>query len=116
MTFNGDKVETKTFSPVTGGTNPFGIRDEFTISVDFQQTDRVITTKSFSATILGDKIADVDASAGSTATTDYSGSADAWAAVITTGEGSVVTSSQKLSVPAALTSPMRLWKQRTCPR
>ena len=105
MTFNGDKVETKTFSPVTGGTNPFGIRDEFTISVDFQQADRVITTKNFSATILGDKIADVDAAAGSVAATDYSGDADAWAAVITTDEGSVVTASQKLRVSAAPDKP-----------
>lgn len=116
MTFNGNKVETKTFSPVTGGTNPFGIRDEFTITVDFEQNDRVITTKGFTATLLGDKIADVTAASGSKAETAYDGDAEAWAAVIATDNGSVVTASQKFETSAgSLKSPPKLRKRWTCP-
>lgn len=73
--------------------------------MDFEQNDRVITTKGFTATLLGDKIADVTAASGSKAETAYDGDAEAWAAVIATDNGSVVTASQKFETSAAPEKP-----------
>lgn len=44
---NGDSVSMYAFSPYTGGTTPFGVRDDFTVEVDFQETTRSLTTHQF---------------------------------------------------------------------
>ncbi|MFA6694054.1 MAG: metallophosphoesterase, partial [Bacillota bacterium] len=57
MSFCGNTVSTKTFSPITGGKNPHGNRDEFTISIDFIPPKREITTAFFSAAVTKTEIA-----------------------------------------------------------
>ncbi|MCI9415363.1 MAG: hypothetical protein HFJ79_09355 [Clostridiales bacterium] len=115
MQITGNSIHTKTFSPVTGGTNPFGIRDEFTIDVDLQQANRVINTESFSASILGDKIADASVEAGKTATASYTGSARAWAATVTADGATVTTAAQSFdkgtepSKPSDANTPVDLY-------
>ncbi len=44
---NGDMVSFFAYSPYTDGTTPFGVRDDFTVEVDFQETTRTITVHSF---------------------------------------------------------------------
>ncbi|MGN0172092.1 MAG: dockerin type I domain-containing protein [Acutalibacteraceae bacterium] len=55
MTITGDSVANVTYSPVTGGTNPYGDRESFTINVDFGTADRVLTTTGFSAAVKGEE-------------------------------------------------------------
>lgn len=51
--FTDGTVTMDTFSPVTGGTRPFGIRDHFTLDVDFLAPNREITAFSFTARLTG---------------------------------------------------------------
>lgn len=56
MTITGNTVATTTFSPVTGGANPFGNRDQFTLNVDFAAPSREITTTFFSVAVIDTEI------------------------------------------------------------
>ncbi len=91
MTFSGNLVKTKTFSPVTGGKNPFGLRDEFEITVDFQPPKRQLTTYAFAAVELGGEIETIVLEGGKTYQSRYTGSAEALVAAISTSSGSVYT-------------------------
>ena len=87
---------------------------EFYITVDFEQNEPCDYDRGATAALLGDKIADMTAASGSKAKTAYDGDAEAWAAVIATDNGSVVTASQKFETSAAPETPQlrKLW---TCP-
>lgn len=51
---NGDSVSMFAYSPYTGGTTPFGVRDDFTVEVDFFETTRTITTHHFAVSASGE--------------------------------------------------------------
>lgn len=91
MTFLGNLVKTKTFSPVTGGKNPFGMRDEFEITLDFQAPKRQLTTYAFAAVEVGREIETVTLEGGKDYKNRYTGSAKALAAAISTSSGTVFT-------------------------
>ncbi len=50
VVIDGQTVTMNAFSPVTGGTNPFGARDDLSFTVDFIPAARQITTLGFTAT------------------------------------------------------------------
>lgn len=58
MVIDGNTVTNYAFSPVTGGTTPFGVRDDFTVDVPFLETYRTITVRQFAASDSGAVAAD----------------------------------------------------------
>lgn len=99
MTFEGDRIKTKTFSPVTGGKNPFGNRDEFEIIVDFKAPKRQLTTYDFNATVIGNEIDRAIINEGKTYQSKYPGSAKVLVAAISTVSGVVITEPIYFTIP-----------------
>lgn len=83
LRFAGNKVQVKTFSPITGGKNPFGIRDDFEIVIDFPPSARKITTQSFSAVTVGKKVETKKLSTNEIYQGNYKDNSKALVAVIT---------------------------------
>ncbi len=58
LVIEGNTVSNYAFSPVTGGTVPYGIRDDFSVDVPFLETYRTITVRQFAASDSGKVAAD----------------------------------------------------------
>ncbi len=114
MTFFGNLVKTKTFSPVTGGKNPFGMRDEFDITLDFQPPKRQLTTYAFAAVEVGREIETATIEGGKDYQSRYTGSAKALVAAISTSSSTVFTAPLQFNLakpqnPKILLTPADLY-------
>ena len=92
LRFAGNKVQVKTFSPITRGKNPFGIRDEFEIIVELPSSKRIITTQSFSAVTIDEKVETISLSTNEIYTGDYQDDSKALVAAITVDGDTFMTS------------------------
>lgn len=98
----GNRVSMDTFSPVTGGTRPYGVRDCFSIDVDFIEAHREITTKAFTACAVSDTLDTVKLTASGTATCSKTVDASqTWLAKIDFSDGTLYTTAVTGSAAAS---------------
>lgn len=103
MRFTDDKMITTSYSPVTGGdgTDAGGYdANNFTVPLTLRDPNRTISTASFTASALGDKVGETQTPSGTTAAVDWkkpAASETGWYAIVSGGGQSLSTANYTLA-------------------